>query len=90
MSYEILLSELAVKFLKKLDSNLKERIKSKLADLKENLELGKPLKYSRWWNLRIEDYRAIYKINREKKQIIILLIEHRKRVYDDFSKLLFF
>lgn len=90
MPYEIFLSEVADKFLKKLDANLKERIKNKISDLKENPELGKPLKYSHWWSLRIGDYRAIYKINKERKQVIILFIGHRKNIYDDFSKLLFF
>jgi len=81
---EIFLSQKAHKFLKKLDKEMQERIKGKIIDLKENPELGEPLKYSKWWKLRIGDYRVIYKINREEKKVIILFIGHRKKVYTNF------
>ena len=50
--------------------------------------IGKKLKHSDYWRLRIGDYRAIYEIDYETKQIIVLFIGHRKDVYDDFSRLI--
>ena len=49
---------------------------------------GKALKPSGFWSLRVGDYRAIYEIDRTKKRVIMLFIGHRKRVCDDFSKML--
>ncbi len=46
------------------------------------------MKHSDFWSLRIGDYSTIYEIDRAKKQVIILFVGHRKKVYDDFSKLL--
>ena len=45
------------------------------------------MKYSVYLSLRIGDYRVIYEINRDKKLVVILFIGHRKKVYDDFSKM---
>jgi len=59
---------------------------NKLRELETDPEkIGKPLKYSDFWSLRVGDYRAIYEINRDKDQAIVLFIGHRKKVYDDFS-----
>jgi len=73
----------------RLDINaVAEQIIEKLKELKDSPErIGKPLKYSDFWSLRISDYRAIYEINKDKKQVIILFIGHRSKVYDDFSKI---
>jgi len=85
---KVLLHPKAAKFLEKLDLQTKERIKRKIRELEKNPELGRHLRYSNFWSLRIGDYRAIYEIDRDK--VIILFIGHRKNIYDDFSKLLFF
>jgi mRNA interferase RelE/StbE len=88
MKYSILLHPKSNDFLNNTNSNLKERIKSKLKELNLNPEKGKKLKYSDFWRIRIGEYRAIYEINKSDKQVIILYIGHRKKVYDDFSRLL--
>jgi len=88
VAFTILLHPKAAKTLQKIQEPTKSRIKEKLRELEENPEkIGKPLKYSDFWSLRIGDYRAIYEINKDKNQVIILFIGHRKKVYDDFSKL---
>jgi mRNA-degrading endonuclease RelE of RelBE toxin-antitoxin system len=48
---------------------------------------GKQLHPSDFWSLRSGEYRAIHEINSEKNQVVILFVGHRKKVYDDFSKL---
>ena len=82
---KILLHPKAASALKRLDKEAKERILKKITKLKENKLLGKPLKYCTFRSLRVGDYRTIYEI--VKDRIIILFIEHRKHVYDDFNKL---
>lgn len=88
MKYKIFLHPKVAEFLKSLDNELRRRIKKKVKALEENAELiGKPLRYSNFWSLRIGDYRAIYEINKKESKIIILFIGHRKNVYADFNKL---
>lgn len=87
MSFSVLLHPSAAKFLQNLDGSNKERLKNKLEELKQYPERGKPLRYSHFRSLRIGDFRAIYEIRRDAKEIVILFIGHRKDVYDDFSKL---
>ena len=88
MAFTVLLHPKAAKTLEKLGKPLEQRIKKQLRELKDHPEnIGKELQYSNFWSLRIGDYRAIYEINREKRQVIILFVGHRKKVYDDFSKM---
>ena len=87
MDYGILLHPKAGAFLENIESDLKNRIKKNLHALSSNPEKGEKLKYSDFWRLRIGDYRAIYEIDYNNGQVIVLFIGHRKDVYDDFSKL---
>ena len=88
MSFTVLLHPKAAKELEKIENTIKARIVERLRELKDNPErVGKVLKHSNFWSLRVGDYRAIYEIDRTRKQVIILFIGHRKKVYDDFSKL---
>ncbi|MDI6691094.1 MAG: type II toxin-antitoxin system RelE/ParE family toxin [Candidatus Bathyarchaeota archaeon] len=88
MTFTVLLHPKAAKELEKIEDTIKARIVERLRDLKDNPErVGKILKYSNFWSLRVGDYRAIYEIDRAKKQVVVLFIGHRKKVYDDFSKL---
>jgi mRNA interferase RelE/StbE len=86
--YTVLLHPKAAYALNKMDEQLKKRITEHLKELINHPQKsGKHMKYSEFWSLRIGDYRAIYEINTDKKQVTILYIGHRKKVYDDFSKL---
>lgn len=89
MAFAILLHPKAAKELEKLEESLRTRMRARLKDLEDNPEsVGKVLKPSDFWSLRIGDYRAIFEIDRAKRQVIVLFIGHRKKVYDDFSKML--
>ena len=89
MAFAILLHPKAAKELERLEEDLRTRIKERLRELKNSPEsIGKAPKLSDFWSLRIGDYRAIFEIDRTKKQVIVLFIGHRKKVYDDFSKML--
>ena len=89
MAFAVLLHPKAVKELEKIEHQTRTRITERLKELKNNPEaIGKVLKHSDFWSLRIGDYSTIYEIDRAKKQVIILFVGHKKKVYDDFSKLL--
>ncbi len=51
-------------------------------------EKGTPLNPSRFRRIRVGDYRAIYEIGRKERKVIVLLVGHRRRVYDEFRRLL--
>ena len=88
MVFTVLLHPKAAKALEKIEKPTRPRIVRKLRELEDSPErAGKPLKYSNFWSLRIGDYRAIYEIYRDKNQVVILFVGHRKKVYSDFSKI---
>lgn len=88
MVFAVLLHPKAAKELEKIENATKTRIVERLRDLKDNPErVGKILRHSNFWSLRVGDYRAIYEIDRTRRQVVVLFIGHRKKVYDDFSKL---
>lgn len=89
MAFKVFLHPKAAKALEKLDANTMARIKVALKELAGNPEkVGKQLRLSDFWSLRIGDYCAIYEIDRDKNQVVVTFIGHRKNVYDDFTKML--
>ena len=82
---KVFLHPKSAKELGKLDAHAGEAIRKKLSELKKFPERGKRLKHSPFRSLRIGDYRAIYETKNNK--IIVLFVGHRKKVYDDFTKL---
>ena len=89
MVFSVLLHPSAAKALRKLDAVNRARIKEALAELAvDPWKAGKPLHPSDFWGTRKGDYRAVYEIDPDQKQVIVLFIGHRKKVYDDFTKLL--
>ena len=85
--FKIFFLDKSLKEFNKLDKSIKERIKEKLKKLENTPELGKPLKYSNFWSLRVGNYRAIYEIDKSNKKVLILSVKHRKDVYEDFEKI---
>ena len=89
MVFRVLLHPNAAKALKKLDGANRERMRTALEELKADpWKAGKPLQPSDFWSIRAGDYRAIYEIDNNQNHVIVLFIGHRKKVYDDFSKML--
>jgi len=88
VTFTVFLHPKAAKALEKMEKSLKSRIIERLRELEDSPEkVGKALKYSDFWSLRVSDYRVIYEIDRGKNQVIVLFIGHREKVYDDFSKM---
>ena len=89
MPFSVLLHPKAAKALQKLDPTDKARVKKALWELAgDPWKAGKQLNPSVYWGLREGDYRAIYEIDREKNQVVVIFIGHRKNIYDDFAKML--
>ena len=62
---------------------IKKAIEERLAI--DPVGLGKPLRYSFKGHrrLRVGDYRIVYRIDVEKQIVTIVIIKHRKDVYDE-------
>jgi len=89
LTFTVLLHPKTAKELDKLENQTRRRIRESLKELRNNPEkIGKRLRPSNFWSLRIGDYRAIYEIDSTEKRVIILFVGHRSKVYDDFSKIL--
>jgi len=67
-----------------LEVDLKRRIDSEIRRLQENPYFGKPLhgdlKGKR--SLRIGDCRIVYRIDEAEKIVLLLMVGHRKKVYE--------
>jgi len=88
VAFSVFLHPKAAKALKRIEESIGLRIVERLRELRDRPErVGKRLKYSDFWSLRVGDYRVIYEVDRGKDQVVVLFIGHRKKVYDDFSKM---
>ena len=82
-AYEIIVSEAFAKEMKKLEPQLRERIKKKLRIAAENpFAYFEKLQGSELFKLRVGKHRIIAQISVPKKQITALSVGHRKNVYD--------
>ena len=59
-----------------------------MKELEKSPEIGEQLKPSRFWKIRVGDYRVIYKTDKASDRVTVLFIGHRKNVYDEFTRLL--
>lgn len=67
---------------KRLDKNLKIKLKKQIGKIISNPEIGKPLKYMRGErSLYIKPFRIIYAYSKTNNEIILLKFEHRDIVY---------
>jgi len=82
--YRLLFDKKFKKDLSKLDKTTRDRILTKIFELEKIPELGKHLIGIDIWSLRIGKYRILYKIKHNELQILVLTVEHRKKVYDKF------
>lgn len=68
---------------KKMRTLIKRAISERLAV--DPVGLGKPLRYSLKGHrrLRVGDYRIVYRIDSERQTVTIVVIKHRKDVYEE-------
>ncbi len=82
--YEILLERRAEKDLRKLSSELFQRIIAKIQSLSENPKPQGSRKITgsqNDWRIRIGAYRAIYEIDEQEKRVRIMRVRHRREAY---------
>jgi len=69
----------------KLDRSVRQRILEKLDWFLDNFDELPPLILHRelgdFYKLRVGDWRLIYKINWEKRTLLIYAVDHRGRIY---------
>ena len=87
MPFKVFFHKKASKELGKIDLQNRERIKKEISELEKTPQKGKHLHYCGFWSFRTGEYRAIYEIKKRENSVIVLLIGHRKNVYEDFTKL---
>lgn len=81
--YNVILSDLASKQLKKLDKNLRIRIITVLKRCRiRPHDYVKKLVGEPYFSLRVGDYRIIMDINESNLRIFVIKIGHRKNIYD--------
>jgi len=88
LTYSVLFTPKAARSLRKLQRSVGPRISEALKALERSPETGEQLLPSRFWKIRVGDYRVVYEIDRPKSRAIVLFVGHRKNVYDEFSRLL--
>jgi len=88
LAFGVFLHPEAAKALERIEEPIRLRIVERLRELRDGPErVGKRLKFSDFWSVRVGDYRAIYEIDRGKNREVVLFVGHRRKVYDDFSKM---
>lgn len=84
MSYKLTFDPSALESLKSLDKTPRERIFSKIKDLRDHPEhFGKPLSGIDLWVLRIGDYRVLFDLYQTEEEIHVVKIGHRRDIYGD-------
>ena len=81
MSFEVKFSNQATKFIRKLDNNLKERIKDKFREFSKD-----PFRFlehyeGQDYKFRIGDYRALIDVDFNRKIILVRIFDKRGRIY---------
>ena len=87
MTFDVLLTPKAAKSLRKLERSVGPRIAESLKVLESSPNSGEQLKPSRFWKMRVGDYRVVYEIDKPSNRVVVLFVGHRKSVYDEFSRL---
>jgi mRNA interferase RelE/StbE len=85
--FTVLFRPKAARSLRKLQHSVGLRILESVKRLEQSPEIGGQLKPSRFWKIRVGDYRVIYEIDRPSNRVVILFVGHRKNVHDEFSRL---
>lgn len=84
MAWTVLYAASAAKSIRKLDPGTRERVRVAVDALASDPERGKPLQLTlkglRSW--RAGDFRIIYRTYRERIEVLVVAVGHRRDVYD--------
>ena len=83
MAWTIRFTSSAARALRKLDPEIRRRVRAALATLREEPERGKPLQLTlkglRSW--RTGDFRIVYRVDEGRIEILVIAVGHRREVY---------
>ena len=83
MTYEVFFSDLALKQLRKLDLEIRQRIIATIERIRIRPdEYVRKLVGDDVYRLRVGNYRVLLDLNEEKLIILVLRIGHKRNVYD--------
>ncbi len=84
MSWELSYTTAAARSIRKLDPATRRQVKAAVERLAEAPDRGKPLQLTlkglRSW--RTGDWRIVYRTTRERLEILVVAVGHRREVYD--------
>ena len=84
MTYKVLFSDLALKQLRKLDREMRQRIITTIERIRIRPDTYiRKLVGDEGYRLRVGNYREILDIDKEQLVILILRIGHRRNVYEE-------
>lgn len=85
-SYRILTTRRFLRHLKRLEGEVRERVLDAVREVSERPYLGSTLMFDerRLYKFRVGDYRLVYEVDEEKKAVLFLIVDHRRRVYREF------
>ena len=85
-SYRILTTRRFLRHLKRLEGEVRERVLDAVREVSERPYLGLTLMFDerRLYKFRVGDYRLVYEVDEEKKAVLFLIVDHRRRVYREF------
>jgi len=70
--------------IRRLDPQVRDQVRGAIDRLKEDPTRGKPLQLTlqglRSW--RTGDWRIVYRVTRERVEILVVAVGHRREVYD--------
>ena len=83
--YQVVVSNKAEKVLAKLPNTVYNRMASALRKLALNPRPAgcKKLRGRNAWRIRVGDYRAIYEIQDEILQVVVITVGHRRNIYEN-------
>jgi mRNA interferase RelE/StbE len=84
MAYQLLYLPGAEKDIQALPGSVIKRVRRGLERLAENPRLGKPLhgELVPFWSYRVSDYRVVYEIRGEELTVLIVMVGHRREIYE--------
>ena len=84
MAYRLLYLPGAEKDIQALPQRVIERVRHGIQRLAENPRVGKPLhgELAPFWSYRVGDYRVVYEIRDEELIVLVVLLGHRREIYE--------
>lgn len=83
MAWTIRFTASAAKAVRKLDPEIRRRVRLAVATLREEPERGKPLQLTlkglRSW--RTGDFRIVYRLEARQVEVLVIAVGHRRDVY---------